>query len=174
MTTGRINQVTAFSLRPRAQARSSRTPHGTGYGTCLARPNGTALVTARWLDFALLCTEHHTPVSNPFTQASSSAWSASWSVSRRAHTHTLTHCNCLDQQLSGQSSLPRWFSYRLHSTLLPTASGDHWCNTPCDHASHRSRWYSGREPINARCHGTGTVSASSFSVPPSLVWTEAC
>ena len=89
MTTGRINQVTAFSLRPRAQARSSRTPHGTGYGTCLARPNGTALVTARGLDFALLRTEHHTPVSNPFTQASSSAWSASWSMSRRAHsTHT--------------------------------------------------------------------------------------
>ena len=52
MTTGRINQVTAFSLRPRAQARSSRTPHGTGYGTCLARPNATALVTARRLDFA--------------------------------------------------------------------------------------------------------------------------
>jgi len=91
MTTGRINQVTAFSLRPRAQARSSRTPHGTGYGTCLARPNGTALVTARGLDFALLRTEHHTPVSNPFTQASSSAWSASWSVSRRAHTHTHSH-----------------------------------------------------------------------------------
>ena len=47
MTTGRINQVTAFSLRTRAQARFSRTPRGTGYGTCLARPNGTALVTAR-------------------------------------------------------------------------------------------------------------------------------
>ena len=52
MTTVRINQVTAFSLRPRAQARSSRTRHGTGYGTCLSRPNATALVTARGLDFA--------------------------------------------------------------------------------------------------------------------------
>ena len=52
MTTGRINQVTAFSLQPQAHARSSRTPHGTGYGTCLARPNATALVTARGLDFA--------------------------------------------------------------------------------------------------------------------------
>ena len=76
MTTGRINQVTAFSLRPRAQACSSRTPHGTGYGMCLARPNGTALATARGLDFALLRTEHHTPISNPFTHASSSNWSA--------------------------------------------------------------------------------------------------
>ena len=39
------------------------------------------------LDFALLRTEHHTPVCNPFTQASSSAWSGSWSVSRRTHTY---------------------------------------------------------------------------------------
>ena len=85
MTTGRINQETAFLLRPQVQARSSRTPRGTGYGTCLARPNRTALVTAWGLDFALLRTNHHTPVCNHFTQASSSAWSGSWSVSRRTH-----------------------------------------------------------------------------------------
>ena len=74
MTTGRTNQVTAVSLRPRAQACSSRTPRGTGYGTALHAPMG-------------LRTEHHTPVCNPFTQASSSAWSGSWTVSRRTHTY---------------------------------------------------------------------------------------
>ena len=89
MTTGRINQVTAFSLRPRAQARSSRTPHGTGYGTCLARPNGTALVTARGLDFARSITlpfpipsRKHPPLLGRPVDLCQGA---------RTHTHTHTH-----------------------------------------------------------------------------------
>ena len=89
MTTGRINQVTAFSLRPRAQARSSRTPHGSGYGTCLSRPNVTALVTARGLDFAQSITlpfpipsrKHPPLLGRPVTLCQGA---------HTAHTHTAT------------------------------------------------------------------------------------
>ena len=36
-------------------------------------------------------------------------------------------------------------------------------------------WVNGtRADRGSLCHGTGTVSDSTFSVPPSMVWTEAC
>ena len=77
MTTGRINQVTAFHCsrgagsRGSACANSNRAPCMKAQdGTCPARPKGTALVTALGLDFALLRTASHgatATVCNPFT-----------------------------------------------------------------------------------------------------------
>ena len=116
MTTGRINQVTAFHCAHGGwlkmhTASSPPTPPAAQDGTCLARPNGTALVTALGLDFALLCTEQHTPVCNPFTHTFSSAWSSS-----------LDNTRCVTAATN--SSLGRLADpglFRLHSTLLPQA-----------------------------------------------------
>ena len=84
-------------------------PPGAQDGTCLARPKGTALVTAPGLDFALLRTEQHTPVCNPFTHTFSSVESNS-----PGPTDPVTAAN--------DSSLGRLADpgvLRLHSTLLP-------------------------------------------------------
>ena len=125
MTTGRINQVTAFHCahgagsRGSSCANSNRAPCMKAQdGTCPARPKGTALVTALGLDFALLRTEQ------PFAIPS--------------HAHILL---CTVDQFEGtvpataatNSSLGRLADPgldRWHSTLLPMHTGDHWRNIP--------------------------------------------
>ena len=118
MTTGRINQVTAFQCargagsRGSSCANSNRAPCIKAQdGTCPARPKGTALVTALGLDFALCFAR-----SNRYHLQS-------------LHTHILL---CTVDQFEGtvhataatNSSLGRLADPgldRWHSTLLPCA-----------------------------------------------------
>ena len=115
MTTGRINQVTAFRCATRRPDEEStlatpRAPPGSSGGHVLLHaPNGTALVTALRLDFALLRTELHTPVCNPFTHTFSSVKSTSLGATHPATATT-------DSSL-GRLADPG--AFMLHSTLLP-------------------------------------------------------